>query len=298
MTFTPNSNFFGQTSFEYQVSDGNGGEDTAEVAFRIRSINDAPEISVVSDTYNTDEDIPLAIPASDISIADVEDSDLTLSFSANNGRIDIQSDGSLLYTPELNWSGTDTITITVVDSSGARASKSFGVTVNSVNDAPVANDDPVESFILGGTKVESDWGTLSNGAYSFNSGGVTGSITGSQDLSFQTGSNFGIGARGNEIDVNENVVFQFDSPISNARIGLGSLGSHYNAGSSQNARVIWEARDSDGNLVSRGEVRSDQANSDGDNNRTTNTIEIPESFSPITLYTMAKQNTNVKVHSF
>ena len=298
MIFTPDSNFFGQTSFEYQVSDGNGGEDTAEVAFRVRSINDAPEISVESDTYNTIEDIPLVIPAGDISIADVEDSDLTPSFSANNGRIDIQSDGSLLYTPELNWSGTDTITVTVVDSSGAEVRETFEVTVDPINDAPVANDDPVESFVLGGTNVESDWGTLSNGVYSFNSGGITGSISGSQDLSFQTGSNFGIGARGNEIDVNENVVFQFDSPVSNAQIGLGSLGSHYNAGSSQNARVIWEARDSVGNLVSQGEVRSDQANSDGDNNRTTNTIEIPESFSQLTLYTLANQNSNFTVQSF
>ena len=304
VSFTPVENYFGEAEITYGVTDGNNPVVFSTVQISVTGTNDAPVLTV-ADVDAVEDGPSVTGTASATDVDDNSTATYSIRTAPAKGSASIAADGTYTFDPGSDFQNlavgeTEDVTfqVTVTDGEGAQDVKTVTVTVTGTNDAPVANDDPVESFALGGTNVESDWGSLSNGVYSFNSGGITGSISGSQDLSFQTGSNFGIGARGNEIDVNENVVFQFDSPVSNAQIGLGSLGSHYNAGSSQNARVIWEARDSDGNLVSQGEVRSDQANSDGDNNRTTNTIEIPESFSQLTLYTLANQNSNFTVQSF
>ena len=40
--FTPAANFNGTASFEYTVSDGNGGTDTGLVTITVTSVNDAP----------------------------------------------------------------------------------------------------------------------------------------------------------------------------------------------------------------------------------------------------------------
>ncbi|MEJ5992776.1 Ig-like domain-containing protein, partial [Ramlibacter sp. PS3R-8] len=40
--FTPDPNFTGAATFEYTVSDGNGGTDTATVTVNVTATNDAP----------------------------------------------------------------------------------------------------------------------------------------------------------------------------------------------------------------------------------------------------------------
>ena len=48
---------------------------------------------------------------------------------------------SLTYTPNVNFSGTDTINYTISDGQGASASSSVSVTISAVNDIPIANAD-------------------------------------------------------------------------------------------------------------------------------------------------------------
>ncbi len=48
--------------------------------------------------------------------------------------------GSLTYTPKANANGTDTFTYTITDGA-LRSTATMSVTVNPVNDAPVATDD-------------------------------------------------------------------------------------------------------------------------------------------------------------
>jgi VCBS repeat-containing protein len=45
LTYTANKNFYGADSFDYTVSDGKGGTDTARVELTIKPVNDAPIIS-------------------------------------------------------------------------------------------------------------------------------------------------------------------------------------------------------------------------------------------------------------
>ncbi|MCD6374794.1 MAG: cadherin-like domain-containing protein [Caldisericaceae bacterium] len=44
LKYIPNQDFFGRDSFQYQISDGNGGLDSAMVRISIRAVNDAPQI--------------------------------------------------------------------------------------------------------------------------------------------------------------------------------------------------------------------------------------------------------------
>ncbi len=53
----------------------------------------------------------------------------------------VEADGTVTYTPNPDFNGTDTFTYDVCDPDGLCDTATVTVTVNSVNDAPVANDD-------------------------------------------------------------------------------------------------------------------------------------------------------------
>ena len=57
------------------------------------------------------------------------------------GDVAIGPDGELTFTPNANFNGETTITYTVDDGNGGTDTGTVNVTVNPVNDAPVANDD-------------------------------------------------------------------------------------------------------------------------------------------------------------
>jgi hypothetical protein len=61
--------------------------------------------------------------------------------TADHGTVTVNADGTLNYTPDADFNGTDTITYAVSDGNGGSATGSVDVTVTPVNDAPVANDD-------------------------------------------------------------------------------------------------------------------------------------------------------------
>lgn len=93
------------------------------------------------DTAETDEDTPVTIDvlAND---SDPDGDPLTVTgATAENGQITINPDGTITYTPDQDWNGTDTITYTVDDGNGGTATSTVTVTVNPVNDDPVAVDD-------------------------------------------------------------------------------------------------------------------------------------------------------------
>jgi len=57
------------------------------------------------------------------------------------GEVVINGDGTLTFTPDADFNGDTTITYTVDDGNGGTDTGTVNVTVNPVNDAPVANDD-------------------------------------------------------------------------------------------------------------------------------------------------------------
>ena len=149
LTYTPAQDFFGADSFTYTISDGNGGEATATVDVTVNPINDDP--IAVDEMVSTDEDMALTLDvltnASDPDIGDIIRLD---SFTQptngtvvrdENGTVGDFSDDQLIYTPAQDFFGADSFTYTIGDGNGGTATATVDVTVNPINDGPVAGDD-------------------------------------------------------------------------------------------------------------------------------------------------------------
>ena len=99
----------------------------------------------MDDAYPTDEDTPLTVAAPGVLDNDSDgDSDpLTASVGASpsNGSVVLNADGSFTYTPNDNFNGTDSFTYTVSDGFNTAAAATVTITVNAVNDLPVAEAD-------------------------------------------------------------------------------------------------------------------------------------------------------------
>ncbi|MDN2661677.1 cadherin-like domain-containing protein, partial [Neptunomonas sp. CHC150] len=92
--------------------------------------------TTTGESATTDEDTPVTVDvlAND---SDVDGDTLTVDFAtAANGTVAINPDGTITYTPNANFTGSDTITYTVTDGNGGTATATVAVTINAVNDNP------------------------------------------------------------------------------------------------------------------------------------------------------------------
>ena len=99
------------------------------------------------DEAETDEDVAVVINvlAND---SEPDGQPLTITgASAANGSVSVNADGTITYTPNPNFNGEDEITYTITDPDGNTATSYVTVTVNPVNDAPVANDDSAATTV-------------------------------------------------------------------------------------------------------------------------------------------------------
>ncbi len=139
VTYTPRQNFIGTDLFTYTVADVHGATATATVRVSVIELGVAPV--AVTDRANTDEDTPVTI---DVMANDLVDSGtLTLVNVTRpaNGRTEITTNQRVLYTPNLNYFGTDTFRYTIQATNGWFADGDVIVTVRPIPDPPVAVDD-------------------------------------------------------------------------------------------------------------------------------------------------------------
>ena len=142
VTYAPDANYNGTDTFTYTVSDGNGGTDTATVTITVTPVNDAP---VANDqSVSTDEDTAVAIT---LTGSDVEGDPLDFSVvtGPSNGTLSGTAP-SLTYTPDADYNGSDSFTFKANDGSLDSNIATVSITVNSVNDAPVAADDTASTY--------------------------------------------------------------------------------------------------------------------------------------------------------
>jgi len=93
------------------------------------------------DSDTTDEDTPVVI---DVLANDTDPEEDTLSVASvtqpSNGTV-VNNGSDVTYTPDENFNGVDTFAYTATDGTSSSNSATVTVTVNAINDAPVANDD-------------------------------------------------------------------------------------------------------------------------------------------------------------
>ena len=142
-TYTPAANFNGSDSFTYRASDGLAQSNVATVSLTINPVNDAPVAD--NDSYTTDEDTPLTRPAPGVlgNDTDVDGATLTavLVTGPSHGTLTLNPDGSFTYTPAANFNGADSFTYRANDGLALSNLATVSLTINPVNDAPVALND-------------------------------------------------------------------------------------------------------------------------------------------------------------
>jgi hypothetical protein len=131
---SPNAN--GPDSFTYRARDAELAGAPATVAVTIRSVNDAPVCAAVSLT--TFEDVAAE---RDPACTDIDGESLTYSIasSASQGTASVVN-SRLRYAPNANANGLDSFTYQAADGAAESNAAAVNITVNAVNDAPVARD--------------------------------------------------------------------------------------------------------------------------------------------------------------
>ena len=144
--YTPDPDFSGTDTFTYEVCDSTGACDTATVTVTVVGMDDPPIAG--DDAASTDEDMPVDIPLisndSDPD-GDLVASSITVTAGPSNGTVTVTGGGVATYTPDADFSGTDTFSYEICDSTGACDSATVTITIADVNDPPVAEDDSVNS---------------------------------------------------------------------------------------------------------------------------------------------------------
>ena len=139
--YTPDNDFNGSDSFTYKANDGKAVSNTGTVSITINPVNDSP--IAVNDSYTTSEDNTLDIAAPGVLANDTDpDGDLltaTIVSNPSNGTLSLNTDGSFLYTPDNDFNGSDSFTYKVNDGIADSNIATVTITVNSINDAPVAD---------------------------------------------------------------------------------------------------------------------------------------------------------------
>ncbi len=138
VVYTPTANFSGTDSFDYTVSDGQGGTDTATVTITVNNVNDDPV--AVDDTATTDQDSSLLVPvvAND---TDVEGDTLTIvSATAGSAGSTAIENNQIRYTPDAGFVGDDSFSYTVEDGNGGTATATVNVTVTDTTSTGRVNE--------------------------------------------------------------------------------------------------------------------------------------------------------------
>ena len=111
-------------------------------------MNDDPTFTSSSTgAYVTDEDTPLT--AAFPTVTDVDNDTPTFTVTGSgpaNGSVTV-SGGDFTYTPNANYNGTDSFSFTASDGNGGVIAGTVSITVNAVNDPPVAVNDEFELTI-------------------------------------------------------------------------------------------------------------------------------------------------------
>ena len=136
--YTPDAGFFGSDSFAYEVSDGNGGTATGTITVIVNP--SAPTAGDDDVTVYFDQATTIAVLAND---TDPNGNPITINSvttAASNGTTVVNQDGTITYTPNTSYVGSDSFVYEIEDSDSNTATATVSLTVSS-NSAPVATDD-------------------------------------------------------------------------------------------------------------------------------------------------------------
>src|SRR5262245_10647676 len=148
VTYTPPANYYGDETFTYKANDGIRDSNPAVVTITVRPVNDAPVAN--SQSVSTNEDTTATIT---LNATDIDSPSLSFSIVTNPGKgtlsvisapsciatgIGSTCSATVIYNPAADQNGVDSFAFKVNDGSLDSNLGTVSITVNSVNDGPVA----------------------------------------------------------------------------------------------------------------------------------------------------------------
>ena len=204
LSYTSKANFNGAESFTYTARNQNGVELTGTVTVQITDVNDPPVAT--NDVFTVAENSTanvLQVLLNDNSGVDTGETLTVSSVSTGSaeGGIQLGSSGlNILYSPKLNFKGTETFTYTLSDGRGGSATGTVSVNVAVANPPPVAGNDeftvvedavPANFNVLANDTTDNPAETLSISAVGTSTNGSALSISSdSKQLIYRPGANF------------------------------------------------------------------------------------------------------------
>ncbi|WP_425264899.1 tandem-95 repeat protein [Vibrio parahaemolyticus] len=136
-TISPTADWNGSETLTFTATDPSGESVSQPVNFTVAPVADivADKATVVEDTSTV-----IKVLGNDTFEGDGKVVSLDTNNGPANGTVSVNPDGSVTYTPNDNYQGTDSFTY-IVTSGGVSESTTVSVDVTPVNDAPVAKDD-------------------------------------------------------------------------------------------------------------------------------------------------------------
>ncbi|WP_353519172.1 tandem-95 repeat protein, partial [Vibrio parahaemolyticus] len=136
-TITPTADWNGSETLTFTATDPSGESISQTVNFTVAPVADivADKATVVEDTSTV-----IKVLGNDTFEGDGKVVSLDTNNGPANGTVSVTPDGSVTYTPNDNYHGTDSFTY-IVTSGGVSESTTVSVDVTPENDAPVAKDD-------------------------------------------------------------------------------------------------------------------------------------------------------------
>ncbi len=269
-------------SFTYQISDGEGGFDTAVVTITIEGVNDAPNVdgSVLAAQMGRDSE-PVTPLDTSLAFDDIDGEDLT--FTADNlpdGLMIDPDTGIITGTPPSdasqggpNGDGVYVVTITATDPDGAMVTTT--VVYNIANPAPVVDAAVADSSVVDGEAVmitpsisDPDGDDLTYSVSGLPSGlsidPVTGEITGVVDNSASQGGPNGDGVYTVTITADDGeggvITDTFEITVSNPVPTAEDDANTASENTPVNGNVLDNDTDPDGDDLIVSQVNGDEAN--------------------------------------
>ncbi|MDM7887425.1 Ig-like domain-containing protein [Curtobacterium sp. RHCJP20] len=133
LVYTPTTGWSGTDTFAYTVTDASGQTATATVTVLVGAV-------ATPDQGTTTTNGTLTVPAERGVLADDSGTGLTatLDRKPQHGTVDLAKDGSYVYTPAEDFSGTDTFTYTATDAEGQTSTGLVTITVTPTAGADAA----------------------------------------------------------------------------------------------------------------------------------------------------------------
>ena len=138
LTYTPTAHYYGSDSFTFTVNDGILTSAAATVSITVNRVNHAPVAEAQALGVNEDASVALTLTGSDF-----DGNSLTYTAGSPAHGVLTGTAPNLTYKPAANYNGLDSFTFTANDGIINSAAATVSITVNPVNDPPLANSQSV-----------------------------------------------------------------------------------------------------------------------------------------------------------